>query len=202
MITAAVWIGGSDVMPMHVWNICPSFGNRSLHSFLKGRYKHDSFIHKASCDENDCTSGQILERCVCLNDQHLTHSEVWRFRIIAHTTRHLDAMRQERRVVAIERSTYEEIPGTQVKFICRRNQPFDIYNGPYFATGVIPMALAQGRKRWFDNEVVVENIRCQAWQVLFAARFCECLHFEMTSLILYLRRLWRRASQFCNHSYK
>jgi hypothetical protein len=38
----------------------------------------------------------------------------------------LDAMCLERRVAAIGRSTYEVIRGTQVRFLCRRNQPFDI----------------------------------------------------------------------------
>jgi hypothetical protein len=72
------------------------------------------------------------------------------------------------------------------------------YNGPYFATGIIPRALARWRKRWFDHEVVVENLRCQTWQVFFAERFCECLHFEMTSLMYMLMKLFL-TDDFCTH---
>jgi hypothetical protein len=56
--------------------------------------------------------------------------------------RKFDAMFQERHVAAIVRSTYEIDRGTQVRFQCRKNLAFD-KNGPYFATGITPRALAR-----------------------------------------------------------
>jgi hypothetical protein len=47
------------------------------------------------------------------------------------------------------------------------------YNGTYFATVIKPRALARWKKRWFDNEFVVENVGAESCRYLLRRVFAN-----------------------------
>jgi hypothetical protein len=82
----------------------------------------------------------------------------------------LDAMFQECRVAAIGRSTYEIDLGTgRVIFQCRRNLAID-KKWPIFRDWQNTQSSGAVKKRWFDYEVVVGNLRCKKLQVFFSTQ--------------------------------
>jgi hypothetical protein len=71
------------------------------------------------------------------------------------------------------------IIGTHVIFLCRRNLAIDILWPIFCDCNKIQGSGAVKEEIWFNNQIVVENLRCQTLQVFFAESFCESLHCIM-----------------------